>query len=892
MDYKTDILRDNFLEFFKEKKHKVVESDSLVPGGDKTVLFTPAGMNQFKSQFLGFIGDYTRACSSQRCLRTDDLEKVGKTDCHHTFFEMLGNFSFGDYFKEEAISWAWEFLTRELKIPEEKLSVSVYRDDDEAYSIWKDKIKIPLGRIVKLGDKENFWPSEAKTKGPNGPCGPCSEIFMDFGPEVGCAKPDCTPACSCGRFVEIWNLVFTQYNRKEGGVLEPLPQKNIDTGMGLERLAAVMQGKRNNFETDLFQPIIKEIEVAAKKFPKQDDVYAVADHLRAIVFSIYDGVLPSNEGRGYVVRKLIRKSIMHLRNMRIKEAFIYKLVSVLTEVMKKPYPELVKSRENIAEIVLSEEKNFITTLNSSAELVNNETKPILEQAINEPVVDGFIVASSITSSNLGVAAFRLYDTYGIPSTVTSGTLRIQKIKIDEPAFNQAFNLELEAQKNRSKFGSKMQGDVFGVKELKLDVQETTFLGYADFSNRARILKIFKQDKEVKELDRGEEGIIILDKTVFYAESGGQVADTGELINDRNIFKVLDTQKSGKVFLHKGKVEEGRFKVSDEVTAKLELERRLAIARNHTSTHLLQASLRKVLGGHVQQQGSLVSAERLRFDFTHFKDIKKDELDRIESLVNAYIIENHLVQKKEMILEEARDQGALAFFGEKYENKVRVILIETISKELCAGTHLDATGQIGLFKIIQEGSIASGIRRIEARTGLSAYALLREKEDVLDAVSVLLSSPWEKLPQELQKKLQEVKALEKKMAVQQLNNLQSLVDGFIQKAELIKGIKVVTVLLDNMGMDLLRKAVDLIKQKIDSAVILICSAQEGGKVVLALGLTKDLVQKGLDAKKIIQPVAAIVGGSGGGRPDFAQAGGDKPEKLNLALEELKRIIRQE
>ncbi|MFH1888753.1 MAG: alanine--tRNA ligase [Candidatus Omnitrophota bacterium] len=880
---RADILRNKFLDFFKARKHKVVESDSLVPKDDPTVLFTPAGMNQFKRQLLGHLTGFSRAASSQRCLRTGDLDKVGKSACHHTFFEMLGNFSFGDYFKDDAIVYAWEFLTQELNIPKEKLWVSVYKDDAEAYEIWKDKIRVPENKIIKLGDKENFWPSEAKQKGPNGPCGPCSEIFFDQeGILSGCGKPGCNPSCDCGRFTEVWNLVFTQLNRKKGGALEPLPKKNIDTGMGLERLAAVMQGVKNNFETDLFQPIVKEILSSAKNNPGNEPVYAVADHIRAVIFAVYDGVLPSNDGRGYVIRKLIRKSILHLReSIGIKKPFLHKLVPVVTEIMKVPYPELPSRRENIAQLILAEEQNFIRTLNSSEQIIREEHKPVLD------MVDGLKDIASITAGSASIA-FKLYDTHGIPLELTKDWEKKNIKGIIEKVYMDRLNDEFEKQKNRSKSQSAMKGDVFDTKGLHLAGAKTTFLGYAKFETRAKILKIVKVNAPVKKASKGEDVKIILDKTVFYPESGGQVGDIGELIKGKNIFWVTDTQKFDKVIVHKGVVAEGSFKSGDELKAKVNVERRLAIARNHTATHLLQAGLRKVLGPHVQQQGSLVAEEKLRFDFTHFKEIAADELSRIEEEVNKYIITNDPLKTKKLDLKEAKKQGALAFFGEKYEESVRMVAVGEFSKELCGGTHLESSGQIGLFKIISEGSIASGIRRIEAVTGDTAYKKVKEEKGLLEEVSVILGVPAEKLPQEIQKRLAQIKELEKKLNAQSLDAVKGSLDGLIRESQDIKNIKVIAKVIDNMDMDLLRKAVDLIKDKAGSAVIALGSVMDK-RVLLVMGVTQDLIAKGLDASELIRDVAKIIGGSGGGRKDFAQAGGNNPERIEAAFQELKNII---
>jgi len=882
----ADILRKKFLDFFKARKHKIVESDSLVPKDDPTVLFTPAGMNQFKKQFLGHISGFRRAATSQRCLRTDDLDKVGKTPSHHTFFEMLGNFSFGDYFKKEAISFAWEFITEELKIKKEKLWVSIYRDDAEAYNIWKDKIKVPQNKIIKLGDKENFWPAEAKEKGPSGPCGPCSEIFFDQG--RGCGKPDCSPACSCGRFVEVWNLVFTQFNRQEGGALEPLPKKNIDTGMGLERLAAVMQGVANNFETDLFRPILNEIEreigvgkrdlkgTVGYGYSGYPHACAVADHIRAIVFCIFDGALPSNEGRGYVVRKIIRKGVLELQALGIKKPFLSVLVPLVAQVMKNPYPDLQGRRENIAQIIEAEELSFIAILKN---------------------IDSYVAETWKTPYNMGDPAkvasliFKSTDTYGYPLELIMERLKknnfIKNID-EEKAILEAYEGLLEEQKIRSKQTSAMKGDVFDLKEMHLAGAQTNFLGYAKYETTAKIIKIIKGDAPVNKINTGEEAKIILDKTVFYPESGGQVGDTGEFTKAKSIFQVADTQKFDKVVVHKGIVKEGGFKIGDEVKIKIDIERRLAIARNHTATHLLQAALRKILGAHVQQQGSLVTFDKLRFDFTHFRGISKEELDRIEETVNSCIINNYRLTTQLLVLSEAKKKGALAFFGEKYAGRVRMVSVVDFSKELCAGTHLDSTGQIGLFKITQEGSVASGVRRIEAVTATGAFKIIKEREGIITEASALLGVPCEQIAQELEKKISRIKELEKQLNSQKLDLAKNSMDALIQNAAQINNIRVISEALEGMDMDLLRRTVDLIKQKTNNSVIILGSIQ-AGKALLVMAVTEDLVQKGLDASKLIRDVAGVIGGSGGGRKDFAQAGGNKPENLVKAFQELKNII---
>ncbi|MBP6920024.1 MAG: alanine--tRNA ligase [Candidatus Omnitrophica bacterium] len=876
---KADILREKYLQFFRSKGHKVAESDSLVPKDDPTVLFTPAGMNQFKKQFLGMITDFTRAASSQRCLRTDDLDKVGKTDCHHTFFEMLGNFSFGDYFKKEAIAWAWEFLTQELAIAPERLWVSVYKDDDEAYDIWKNDVKFPAAKIVRLGDHENFWPADAKENGPNGPCGPCSEIFIDLGPSVGCKKPDCSPACSCGRFIEIWNLVFTQFNRKDGGVLEPLPQKNIDTGMGLERITAVMQGVTNNFETDLFQPIIKEIRQiseeyvlkledvdARKPFYSNTVIYSIADHMRAVTFSIYDGVLPSNEGRGYVIRKLIRKCIFSLWKTQ-QEPFLNKLVPIVAQVMKVPYPDLVRRQENIADVILAEEKSFIATLKTSTQLLKDKFAGF-ERNQNPDLA--------------GKIAFQLYDTHGIPVDLTASWLNTKKIMFSQKAYDQ----ELGQQKERSKAQSAMQGDVFNLKEAHLkDVAATVFTGYETVSGDAKIIKILRDGQETDRIQTGEEAKLILDSSVFYAESGGQVGDTGFIRTATGVFEVADTRKFEKVFLHVGTVKEGTINSGDPAQVQVDVQRRLSIARNHTATHLLQAALRKVLGDHVQQQGSWVGVDRLRFDFTHFKQVSQPELDRIEEIVNGLVIGNLQVSKREMSLEEARKQGALAFFAEKYEDTVRVVSVEGVSKEFCGGTHLDQTGFIGLFKILHESSVASGVRRIEAATGSTAYRLMKEEQEAMSAVAQALRAPVDKAVSELEKRLKTIKDMEKQLASQRLQSVAADIDRLIARAADIKGVKVIMERLQGADMDILRKAADLIKQKEQRVVIALGSGGEGrANLIIATNIPS------IDSQAMIKQVAPEIGGSGGGRKDFAQAGGTQPDRIEAAFEKIQAILK--
>jgi alanyl-tRNA synthetase len=857
----ADILREKFLNFFSSKGHKVVESDSLVPKDDPTVLFTPAGMNQFKKEFLGFDSGFKRAATSQRCLRTDDLDKVGKTSSHHTFFEMLGNFSFGDYFKKEAIAWAWQFLTEELKMEARKLWVSVYHDDDEAYGIWKDTIKVPAEKIVRLGDKDNFWPAEAKAKGPNGPCGPCSEIFYDFGKDAGCGKDDCSPACNCGRFVEIWNLVFTQFNRMDNATLEPLPNKNIDTGMGLERLTAVMEGKENNFQTELFEPLIKEIQRCLTKDPLNCTglLHALADHSRAVTFSIYDGILPSNEGRGYVVRKIIRKSVLHLRSLGIGTPYLNRLVPVVAQIMHKPYPDLKDRQEDISRVVLMEESNFINSLDSSEGLFKDRFA-------------SFVKAPD--EAKAGKVVFELYDTYGIPPELTKEWLSSQKISFSQ----QAFEAELNLQKERSRQKSAMKGDVFDSKGLGLKIKDTVFCGYHEHSLKTKILAILKDGRQAQEAGFADKVQIVLEKTPFYPESGGQTGDTGRIISAGNIFEVQDTRKADNIILHTGKVSAGSFKEGDMVSASIEASRRLDISRNHTATHILQAALRKVLGSHVQQQGSLVAQERFRFDFTHFKGLTEEEIKRVEEAANEYINAGYPVKAEEMSLKQAREAKALAFFAEKYGEKVRVVSIGSVSRELCAGAHVDSSADIGLIKIVQEGSVASGIRRIEGVTAGYAqhYAEEERKAELLAA--------------QKRGSLEKARELRKEESLKKAASFKELVPKIIADAQAIGALNLIFYSADDLGMEHLRTLADMIKGNAKASVIVLGGNDtHSGRASLVIALTADLANSSFDAAVMVRQVADLIGGSGGGRKDFAQAGGKQLNSFELAFAKLRDII---
>ncbi|MFA5060243.1 MAG: alanine--tRNA ligase [Candidatus Omnitrophota bacterium] len=862
-------IRAKFLDFFASKGHKIVESDSVVPKDDPTVLFTTAGMQQFKKQFLGYVEGYTKAATSQKCLRTDDLDKVGKTAFHHTFFEMLGNFSFGDYFKKEAITWAWEFLTHALKIPSEKLWVSVYKDDDEAYDIWLNNIKIKKERIVKLGDKSNFWPSEAKEKGPNGPCGPCSEIFYDYGVNPNCPNGSkCDPDCSCGRFSEVWNLVFTQFNRKEGGVLEPLPNKNIDTGMGLERLVAVVQGKKNNYETDLFEPIISAITQETEKENcklERVEKLIIADHLRAIVFGICDGVIPSNEGRGYIVKKLIIDSTDLILQKGVEKPIVYKLIPSVIHAMKNPYPEIAEKLSDVATVIKKIEEGYIKL----------EKERIPE--IKKLVTDAYAKNQSLQEKRheLVEIMFKYRDTFGLTLAAISKAILETSIGKDElqEGINR-FPSKMDEQKERSRASSKMTGDVFAEAGINLNVPKTEFLGYQKNEAGVKILKLLIENKEVAEAKKGDSIKIILDKTPFYAESGGQVGDSGTISKSGSVIKVTDTQKFADIFIHTATVESGSFKEADAVTAKIDEPRRLSIMRNHTATHLLQAALRKVLGAHVQQQGSLVAPERLRFDFTHPQGVTKDQLAQIETLINGFIAANDQIEKHVMPIAEAKKSGALAFFAEKYGETVRVVSIDGYSKEFCGGTHLNKTGEIISLKITGEGAIAQGIRRIEAVTGTYVQDWQKEKES----------------QEQLLRQSQQLKEQEKQESEQNFTNIKNSIDAIIKESTMIADATIVRRHFKDIDPGLLRRVSDLIKQKVRSAVIIL-TCEKSGNAHILIAVTEDLIKKDIKADEIVSRIAPIIDGSGGGRAQMAQAGSKNPAKLPEALKKTESILKE-
>ncbi|MBI5415379.1 MAG: alanine--tRNA ligase [Candidatus Omnitrophica bacterium] len=852
--------RKKFLYFFASKGHTVVASDSVVPKDDPTVLFTTAGMQQFKRQFLGYVGDYTRAASSQKCLRTDDLDKVGKTDFHHTFFEMLGNFSFGDYFKKDAIAWAWEFLTTELKIPAEKLWVSVYTDDEEAAQIWLKDIRIDPKKLVRLGDKSNFWPAEAKEKGPNGPCGPCSEIFYDYGVNPKCTNKKCDPDCNCGRFSEIWNLVFTQFNRQEGGVLEPLPNKNIDTGMGLERLVAVVQGKKSNYETDFFAPILKSIDTNAGKGLAPAQRYIIADHIRAIVFAVADGVIPSNEGRGYVVKRLIIDITDIVLQHGQKEVVIYKLVPSVIEAMEKAYPELKKKSGEIADIVKNIEISY--------RKVRTERVPELTREVTD------IFKGKQGSGILGQKMFLYRDTYGLTLPTIMAVLDSCGVcgKLREDACKE-FERLMAVQQKKSREGSRMTGDVFTGAELDVDIPKTKFEGYEHTQGTGKVLRLFIDNQNVNEVSKGDQVKVVLDKTPFYAEAGGQVGDTGYISGKKGKIRVEDTQKINDVYVHRGVVEDGLLRVDEMVETAIDAERRLAIMRHHTATHLLQAALREVLGKHVQQQGSLVAGDRLRFDFSHPKAISKEEIKKIEDRVNEHVAAGIPVRKEILGIEEARKKGALAFFAEKYGDKVRVVSIGDVSREFCGGTHLKNTGEIGIFKIASEGAVAQGIRRLEAKTGKDAALFLKKKEDAERANAELAKA----------------KQLETEQEKARYNVIIKSLDPEIKSSPEIAGTKIFNKVINDVRVDTLKSISDFVKQAAKSSAVILGS-QTNGTATIVVAVTDDLVKRGISAREIVKEIAPLIEGSGGGAPQLAQAGSKRPERMEAAMQKAVGILK--
>lgn len=858
----TAQIRQSFLDYFASKHHHVVASSSLVPGNDKTLLFTNAGMVQFKDVFLGAEKRaYTRAVSSQRCVRAggkhNDLENVGYTARHHTFFEMLGNFSFGDYFKREAIAFSWEYLTEVLKLPKEKLWVTVFEEDQEAADIWIKEIGVDKDRLSFIGAKDNFW-----SMGDTGPCGPCSEIFYDHGEEIWGGPPG-TPEEDGDRYIEIWNLVFMQYNRHADGTMEPLPKPSVDTGMGLERIAAIMQDVHSNYEIDIFQALIG---AAAKLTGAADlenkSLRVIADHIRSCAFMIVDGVVPSNEGRGYVLRRIIRRAIRHGNQLGAKDTFFFKMVATLVEQMGEAYPELVKQRDTVEKILRVEEEQFGKTLDRGL--------AILEEGL--PSFDNKVIP--------GDFAFKLYDTYGFPSDLTADVARDRGFTVDTEGFDKAMAEQRERAQKAGKFG----GDY---NEQITSEQSSTFDGYTREAFDATVTELFKGAESVGELNAGDEGIVILDQTPFYAEAGGQVGDTGLIKVGDNVFEVKDTVKLGNAIAHKG-VAKGTIGVNDKAHAEIDALKRKAIIKNHSATHILHAALRKVLGDHVTQKGSLVDSERLRFDFSHFEGVTAKELRTIEIMVNEQIRMNTARETDVMAIEDAKAKGAMALFGEKYDEEVRVVTMGEFSVELCGGVHVDRTGEIGLFKIVSEGGIAAGIRRIEAVTGEAAMAYLHNVMDQVDKVSGLVKGDMNTMVDKVQQLNDRTKAMEKEINQLKAKLASAAGSDMLSSAVEVGGVKLLVQKIEADPKSL-RGLVDDLKVKMGSGIIVL-GAVNGDKVSLISGVTKDLTGK-VKAGELVNMVAQQVGGKGGGRPDMAQAGGTDPQALPGALDSVNEWVAQ-
>ncbi len=845
----TDEVRNSFLKFFEDKGHQIVESSSLVPHNDPTLLFTNAGMNQFKDCFLGLEKRaYTRATTAQRCVRAggkhNDLENVGFTARHHTFFEMLGNFSFGDYFKEDAIAFAWEFLTQVLKLPADRLLVTVYETDDEAFDIWNKKVGVPADRIVRIGDKKGGKPYESDNfwqMGDTGPCGPCSEIFYDHGEHIWGGRPG-TPEEDGDRFIEIWNNVFMQFNRHADGTMEPLPKPSVDTGMGIERISAIMQGVHSNYEIDVFQTLIKaSADIIGYDDLSNQSLRVVADHIRSCAFLIVDGVMPSNEGRGYVLRRIIRRAVRHGNKLGAKGTFFHKLVGPLAEVMGSAGVELKKQQALVEKVLRIEEENFGRTLDRGMAILNEAL-----DAVDGKVLDGETV-------------FKLYDTYGFPADLTNDVAREKGFSIDEQGFEQAMEAQRQRAREAGQFGTDYNNSI------KVD-SATEFCGYSATQGSSNITALFVDGEEVESLSAGHHAIIVLDQTPFYAESGGQCGDTGVLKTDSGVFKVTDTQKLGSAIAHHGELVEGVIAKGDQVQAQVDEQRRLASSLNHSATHLLHAALRQVLGEHVAQKGSLVRAEGLRFDFSHLEAMTSDEIKQVERLVNAQIRRNHNIQTEIMDIEAAKAKGAMALFGEKYDDQVRVLSMGDFSTELCGGIHASNTGDIGLFKIISEGGIAAGIRRIEAVTG----------DVALDALEAQQAKFEEKLAESASK----AKSLEKEIQVLKEKLAAQASASLTDQVKEIAGVKVLVAQLDGADNKALRGMVDELKNQLGSGIIMLGNVADD-KVGLIAGVTKDLTGK-VKAGELVNMVAQQVGGKGGGRPDMAQAGGSDASALPAAL----------
>ncbi|WP_299072639.1 alanine--tRNA ligase [uncultured Paraglaciecola sp.] len=863
MSKTTAELRSAFLDFFAARGHQKVSSSSLVPANDPTLLFTNAGMNQFKDVFLGSESrSYSTATSSQRCVRAggkhNDLENVGYTARHHTFFEMLGNFSFGDYFKTDAIQYAWDFLTKELSLPEEKLVVTVYHEDDEAFEIWKNQIGLSEDKIIRISTSDNFW-----SMGDTGPCGPCSEIFYDHGEHIWGGRPG-TPEEDGDRFIEIWNLVFMQFNRQSDGSMQPLPKPSIDTGMGLERISAILQNVHSNYEIDIFQSLIEATAKIVGATDKQNkSLRVIADHIRSCSFLISDGVLPSNEGRGYVLRRIIRRAVRHGNKLGATEVFFYKLVAALGSQMGDAYPELIANQELIERVLKTEEEQFSRTLERGMNILN--------EALNQ--LSGDVVP--------GELVFKLYDTYGFPADLTADVAREKELTIDEPGFQAA----MAAQRKRAQQASQFDTDY---NEQLQSSSRSEFTGYEQQSSQAKVVELFLKGQAVEQLRAGDEGVVVLNQTPFYAESGGQAGDTGTLTLEKGTFTVTDTFKLGNAIAHQG-IANVDCKLGDTLDAEFDVERRAAIKLNHSATHLMHAALKQELGEQVNQKGSLVTDERLRFDFSHFEAVSSAQLQSIEKLVNQQIRANHDLDTQLMNLDQAKAAGAMALFGEKYSEDVRVVSMGDFSMELCGGTHVNRTGDIGFFKIVSEGGIASGVRRIEAVTGEKALDLVQSQGHQMSQMANLLKTDPQGLSARIQQVVEQSKRVEKELEKLKQQLASNATSDVLSEVREIKGVKVLSTILKGVESKALRTMVDDFKNQLDSAIIVLGMAEEN-KVSMIVGVTKDLTSK-VRAGDLVNFVAQQVGGKGGGRPDMAQAGGSQPQHLESAIASVQAWIEQ-
>ena len=871
-------IRSKFLKFFESKDHYLKESASLVPQNDKSLLLINSGMAPLKNYFAGVeVPPSVRMTTCQKCIRTGDIENVGKTARHGTFFEMLGNFSFGDYFKEKSISWGWEFVTQHLNIPEEKVWVTVYEEDDEAFGIWENQIKIPKERIVRLGKDDNFWEIGI------GPCGPCSELYFDRGEEYGCDNLDCKPGCDCDRYLEFWNHVFTQFNRDEEGNYGQLEHKNIDTGMGLERMACIMQGVDTIFDVDTIKHILNTVEKMANveygKGGKTDvSIRIITDHIRAVSFLVADGVLPSNEGRGYVLRRLLRRAARHGKLLGIKENFLYKLVDEVIKVSGEAYPELVEKESYIKKVIRIEEEKFNETIEQGME--------ILASYIADLKKNGETTLS-------GENAFKLYDTYGFPIDLTQEILEEEHLSIDEEAFNEEMNKQRE--RARSARGN-MDGESWKEDPLsKLDSSvASTFEGYFELENSGIIKAIVKDNELVDSAVAGDKVIVVLDKTTFYPEGGGQAGDAGLLVNKNEdiVVEVIDTKKgANNTIKHIGIVKSGMINTGEKLSTIVDKEIRMASARNHSATHLLHKALKEVLGEHVNQAGSLVTSERLRFDVTHFEAITKEELKVIEEKVNDVILESLNITCENMSINDAKNKGAMALFGEKYGDEVRVVSMGDYSIELCGGTHLTNTSQIGMFKILSEGGVAAGVRRIEAITGRAVYNYLKEKEEIISNVCSNLKTKEDSLSQKVTSLIEENKSLSKELHDMKTKMSLQAVDSVLDSKLDVNGVNLVTTKFEGMDMNTLKEVADNLRDKLVSGVVVLANTTDD-KLNLVATATKDAVDKGVHCGNIVKSIAQIAGGKGGGRPNMAQAGAPDVSKVDEALNHASEVLKSQ